>query len=211
MADQKLPYVLGITGASGTIYGVRLLRFLLEQGHEVDLIFSDAALLVAQHELGWHVHKGDLTRPVLEHYLEVPHIADTQLHLHGERNFLASVASGSYLTAGMMIVPCSMGTLASIAHGLSQNLIGRAADVTLKQRRPLVLAPRETPFSTVHLRNMALAAEAGAAIVPAMPAFYTLPKTLNDAVDFVVGKVLDTVGIAHELYPRWQEPKFSHE
>src|SRR5438552_9876233 len=151
MSDLKLPYVLGITGASGAVYGIRLLQFLLKQGYVVDLIFSDAALLVAHQELSWHIHRGDLNRRVIEHYLEQP-VPDYQLRIHQEKNFLASVASGSYLTAGMMVVPCSMGTAASIAHGLSQNLIGRAADVTLKQRRPLVLVPRETPFSLIHLR-----------------------------------------------------------
>lgn len=210
MARQQLPYVLGITGASGTIYGVRLLKFLLQQEFEVDLIFSEAALLVARHELGWRMQGGELNHRLLGHYLEIP-VAHEQLHLHHEKNFLASVASGSYLTAGMMIVPCSMGTAASVAHGLSQNLIGRAADVCLKQRRPLVIVPRETPFSLVHLRNLTTLAEAGVQIVPAMPGFYSLPHTLDDAIDFVVGKVLDQMSIPNDLFPRWKEPTESAE
>ncbi|MBV8063833.1 MAG: UbiX family flavin prenyltransferase [Nevskia sp.] len=203
-AGRQLPYVLGITGASGAVYGVRLLQFLLQRGHRVELIFSNAALLVAHHELGWKMAKGGVSRSLLEKYLALP-IPERQLQVHGEKDFLATVASGSHRTAGMMIVPCSMGTAAAIAHGLSQNLIGRAADVCLKQCRPLVVAPRETPFSLIHLRNLTALAEAGAVVVPAMPGFYTLPRTLDDAVNFVVGKVLDAIGIDHDLFPRWRE------
>jgi 4-hydroxy-3-polyprenylbenzoate decarboxylase len=118
-------------------------------------------------------------------------------------DFRAGIASGSFLTGGMVICPCSMGTLAGIAHGLSQNLIHRAADVHLKERRRLVLVPRETPLNVVQLKNMTACVEAGAVVLPAMPAFYTRPKTLEDAVDFIVGRICDQLGIAHQLLKRW--------
>jgi 4-hydroxy-3-polyprenylbenzoate decarboxylase len=125
-------------------------------------------------------------------------------HHHGD--FTAGIASGSFLTAGMVICPCSMGTTAAIAHGLSQNLIHRAADVHLKERRKLILVPRETPLSLIQLRNLAACAEAGAVVLPAMPAFYTRPQTLQDAVDFIVGRVCDQLGLEHALLRRWGAP-----
>jgi len=128
-----------------------------------------------------------------------------QIHYHHFRDFRAGIASGSFLTAGMVICPCSMGTVGAIAHGLSQNLIHRAADVHLKERRPLVLVPRETPLSSIHLRNLTLCAEAGAVVLPAMPAFYTQPQTLNDAIDFIVGRICDQLGVVHQLLQRWSE------
>jgi 4-hydroxy-3-polyprenylbenzoate decarboxylase len=128
-----------------------------------------------------------------------------QLHYHHFRDFRAGIASGSFLTAGMVICPCSMGTVAAIAHGLSQNLIQRAADVHLKERRKLILVPRETPLGLVQLRNLTACAEAGAVILPAMPAFYTRPQTLQDCVDFIVGRICDQLGVPHELLPSWSE------
>src|SRR5262249_18660610 len=126
-----------------------------------------------------------------------------QLHYHDYRDFRAGIASGSFLTGGMVVCPCSMGTAAAIAHGLSQNLIHRAADVHLKERRKLILVPRETPLSVVQLRNLTLCAEAGAVVLPAMPAFYTKPQSLGDMVDFVVGRICDQLGVAHQLLRRW--------
>src|SRR5206468_4257930 len=122
---------------------------------------------------------------------------------HDYRDFRAGIASGSFLTAGMAICPCSMGTAAAVAHGLSQNLIHRAADVHLKERRKLVLVPRETPLGVVQLRNLTACAEAGAVVLPAMPAFYTRPQTLADAIDFVVGRICDQLGVEHHLATRW--------
>lgn len=123
--------------------------------------------------------------------------------VYDEKDITASIGSGSFVTEGMAIVPCSMHTLAGIAHGISDNLVLRAADVCLKERRKLVLVPRETPLSLVHLRNMTAAAEAGAIILPAMPAFYYRPKKIEDLVNFIVGRVLDNFGIEHTLFPRW--------
>ncbi len=123
--------------------------------------------------------------------------------LHGNRDLGATIASGSHGCSGMAIVPCSMKTLAAVAHGLSRNLVERAADVMLKERRPLVIVPRETPMSLPQLRNMVLCAEAGAMILPAMPAFYQQPKTLDDLADFMAGKILSALGFEHDLYPAW--------
>jgi flavin prenyltransferase len=123
--------------------------------------------------------------------------------LHSNRDLGATIASGSHSCRGMAIVPCSMKSLAGVAHGLSRNLVERAADVMLKERRPLVIVPRETPMSLPQLRNMVLCAEAGAVILPAMPAFYQLPKTLDDLADFMAGKVLSALGLEHDLYPMW--------
>jgi 4-hydroxy-3-polyprenylbenzoate decarboxylase len=120
-------------------------------------------------------------------------------------HFQAGIASGSFLTAGMVVCPCSMGTAAAIAHGLSQNLIHRAADVHLKEHRPLILVPRETPLHLIQLRNLTACAEAGAVVLPAMPAFYTRPHSLQDAIDFIVGRICDQIGIEHHLLPRWSE------
>src|SRR5204862_3205871 len=126
-----------------------------------------------------------------------------QLNYHHYRDFMAGIASGSFLTAGMAICPCSSGTAAAIAHGLSENLIHRAADVHLKERRKLVLVPRETPLGLVQLRNLAACAEAGAIVLPATPAFYTRPRSVQDMVDFVVGRVCDQLGVEHRLFERW--------
>ncbi|HYT92823.1 MAG TPA: UbiX family flavin prenyltransferase, partial [Gemmataceae bacterium] len=129
--------------------------------------------------------------------------APGQVQYHDHRDFRAGIASGSFRTAGMAVCPCSMGTVAAIAHGLSQNLIHRAADVHLKERRKLILIPRETPLSLVQLRNLTLCAEAGAVVLPAMPGFYTRPQSLQDAVDFVVGRICDQLGVEHQLFRRW--------
>ena len=125
------------------------------------------------------------------------------LHYHDYRDFQAGIASGSFLTGGMVICPCSMGTVAAIAHGLSQNLIHRAADVHLKEKRKLILVPRETPLHLLQLRNLAQCAEAGAVVLPAMPAFYTRPRSLDDAVNFIVGRICDQLGVEHDLLQRW--------
>ena len=129
----------------------------------------------------------------------------SRLHYHHHRNFQAGIASGSFLTAGMVICPCSMGSVAAIAHGTSENLIHRAADVHLKERRKLILVPRETPLGVIQLKNLATVAEAGAVVLPAMPAFYTLPKTIDDMIDFIVGRVCDQLGAEHGLLKRWGE------
>jgi 4-hydroxy-3-polyprenylbenzoate decarboxylase len=193
--------VVALTGASGAPYGVRLLEVLLRAGRTVHLSISPAAVEVIAQELDRRVR---LDRFELADLLGGPPPAfPGRVQYHHFQDFRAGIASGSFLTAGMAVCPCSMGTAAAIAHGLSQNLIQRAADVHLKERRRLVLVPRETPLGVVQLRNLTLCAEAGAVVLPAMPAFYTRPRTLDDSVDFIVGRVCDQLGVEHQLLRRW--------
>src|SRR5688572_25443574 len=180
--------VVAITGASGSPYAVRLLEVLLGAGRTVHLVISPAATQVIERELGVAV---DLDRFKPAVLLGGRSESVTSLHYHHFRDFSAGIASGSFLTAGMAVCPCSMGTVAAIAHGTSENLIHRAADVHLKERRKLVLVPRETPLGLVQLRNLTAVAEAGAVVLPAMPAVYTRPQSVADLVDFVVGRVCD--------------------
>lgn len=199
MAVEDL--ILAMTGASGAPYGVRLLEVLLRAGRTVHLTLSPAATQVIEQELDRRVKLDQFRlRDLLGDEAEVP---QGQVHYYHYMDFRAGIASGSFLTGGMVICPCSMGTLAGIAHGLSQNLIHRAADVHLKERRRLVLVPRETPLNVVQLKNMTACVEAGAVVLPAMPAFYTRPKTLEEAVDFIVGRICDQLGVPHQLHKRW--------
>ena len=208
MATSDL--VLAMTGASGAPYGVRLLEILLRAGRTVHFTLSPAAALVIEQELD---------RPVrLDRFQAADLLGETsdwptpgQLLYHDYRDFRAGVASGSFLTAGMVICPCSMGTAAAIAHGLSQNLIQRAADVHLKEQRPLILVPRETPLGLVQLRNLTACVEAGAVVLPAMPGFYTRPASLQDAIDFIVGRICDQLGVEHCLLRRWGDPETPDE
>jgi len=197
--------VLALTGASGAPYGVRLLEVLLQVGRRVHLTLSPAGAEVLQQELD--------RRVCLECFALADLLGDTakdvpaeQVVYHHYRDFRAGIASGSFLTAGMVVCPCSMGTVAAIAHGLSQNLIHRAADVHLKEKRRLILVPRETPLHVVQLRNLVACAEAGAVVLPAMPGFYTRPQSLQDAVDFIVGRVCDQLAVEHKLLRRWGQP-----
>ena len=191
--------VLAFTGASGSAYGVRLLDVLLRAGRTVHLTISPAAAEVAAAELGRTIALDRFDpRALLGDGPDV-----SRLHYHHYQDFRAGIASGSFLTAGMAVCPCSMGTVAAVAHGMSGNLIQRAADVHLKERRKLVLVPRETPLGVVQLRNLTAVAEAGAVVLPAMPAFYTKPQTVADMVDFVVGRVCDQLGVEHQLLKRW--------
>jgi flavin prenyltransferase len=190
--------VVALTGASGAPYGVRLLQVLLAAGRTVHLTISPSAVEVMRAELGFGVRLDRFDAAEL-----LGDISTERLHYHHYQNFQAGIASGSFLTGGMAVCPCSMGTVAAIAHGLSQNLIHRAADVHLKERRKLVLVPRETPLGVVQLKNLLACAEAGAVVLPAMPAFYTRPRSLDDAVDFVVGRVCDQLGVEHDLLRRW--------
>lgn len=195
--------VLALTGASGAPYGVRLLEVLLRAGRTVHLVLSPAAVQVLAQELERRVY---LDRFVLSDLLPNTEGLDTgQVHYHHYMDFQSGIASGSFLTAGMVLCPCSMGTAAAVAHGLSQNLIHRAADVHLKERRRLILVPRETPLHLIHLRNLTACVEAGAIVLPAMPAFYTRPQSLQDAIDFIVGRICDQLEIEHHLLPRWSE------
>jgi 4-hydroxy-3-polyprenylbenzoate decarboxylase len=198
--------VVAMTGASGVPYGVRLVEVLLRAGRRVHLTISPAAVEVIAQELGRTVALDPAAFDPLA--LLGPATAGTDLALlkyHHFQDFSAGIASGSFLTGGMAVCPCSMGTLAAVAHGISENLIHRAADVHLKERRKLVLVPRETPLGVVQLRNLLAVAEAGAVVLPAMPAFYTRPGAVAEMVDFVVGRVCDQLGVRHQLLKRWGE------
>lgn len=189
MAESKKRIVVGISGASGAVIGVRLLAALRRLGtHETHLIVSSSGALTAAQEL--RLTRGDINQ-----------LADV---VHNVREVGAAVASGSFLSDGMVIAPCSMKTLAGVANGFSDNLLTRAADVTLKERRRLVLVARETPLNLAHLRNMTLATEMGAIVMPPVPAFYAHPETIEDVVDHTVGRILDLFGIEHgEIARRW--------
>lgn len=195
--------VLAMTGASGAPYGVRLLEVLLAAGRTVHLTISPSAVQVLQQELDRSV---DLQNFRLADLLGQDSPSKNRVAYHHYTDFSAGIASGSFLTAGMVVCPCSMGTVAGIAHGLSQNLIHRAADVHLKERRRLILVPRETPLNIVQLRNLTACVEAGAVVLPAMPAFYTKPQTLQDVIDFIVGRICDQLGVEHQLLRRWGGP-----
>jgi len=192
---------VAITGASGAIYATRTIAALLARGVHVELVVSDFGRRLLRDELGESASVDGLKAFLAGKYGE--DLAAGSLTLHNNRDLGATIASGSHGCSGMVIVPCSMKTLAGVAHGLSRSLIERAADVMLKERRTLVLVPRETPMSLPQLKNMVLCAEAGAMILPAMPAFYQLPKTLDDLADFMAGKILSSLGFEHELYPQW--------
>jgi 4-hydroxy-3-polyprenylbenzoate decarboxylase len=192
---------IAITGASGAIYAVRTLAALLERGLHVELVISDYGRRLLRDELGDEAVADRLLPYLAKKYGAAVHSGT--LTVHSNRDLGATIASGSHGCAGMAIVPCSMKSLAGVAHGLSRNLVERAADVMLKERRPLVIVPRETPMSLPQLKNMVLCAEAGATILPAMPAFYQLPQSLDDLADFMAGKILGSLGLDHNLYPKW--------
>ena len=193
--------VVGITGASGALYAVRTVAALLSRGCEVELVASDFGRRLLRDELGEAAAVDGLLGYLATRYGDG--VRAGVLRLHSNRDVGASVASGSYACEAMVIVPCSMKTLAGVAHGLSRTLIERASDVMLKERRLLVIVPRETPMSLPQLRNMVACAEAGALVMPAMPAFYQGPRTLDDLADFMAGKILSALGFSHELYPPW--------
>ncbi len=224
----QLPVVVAITGASGSVYALRLLELLLFSGRTVELVISGAARQVFQQELGLSVVGNPSTESIQEALATTIHapgnvwsfrdiqgaasasgheIGHGRIRSWGLSDYNAGIASGSFLTAGMVICPCSMGTLSSIAAGASINLIHRAADVHLKERRPLLLMPRETPLSVIQLSNMTTVTQAGATVLPAMPGFYHQPQALGDIVDFVVARILDHIRIPHPLGRRWGNDK----
>jgi flavin prenyltransferase len=194
-------YTIAISGASGAPYALRLLQALIKGGHSIYLSISGDGLLILNDETGLML-KGSETdiQFALEKHLEAK---EGQISYFDEDNMYAPIASGSVKVDAMVVVPCSMKTLASIAHGFASNLIERAADVMLKEKRKLIIVPRETPLSAIHLRNMLTLAEAGCHIIPAMPAFYHHPRKISDMVDFVTGRVLDSMGVDNDLSPRW--------
>jgi 4-hydroxy-3-polyprenylbenzoate decarboxylase len=194
--------VVGITGASGAIYGLRLIDELLRAGRSVTLLLTGAGRQVLAHETGLQLAEPpEKCLAQLRAHFQV----GAELGHYGLSDFFAPIASGSSAPAAVVICPCSMGTVARIAAGLSDNLLERVADVALKERRQLLLVPRETPFNQLHLENLLRLSRAGAQILPAMPAFYQQPQSVAELVDFVVGKILDQLGVAHQLFPRWGE------
>ncbi len=186
MSDEV---IIGISGASGVQYGIRLLETLKSMKEfETHLIMSESAKQLIKIETDFSIH-------------DIEQLGD---HVYGDYDFTAPIASGSHRSRGMIVAPCSMKTLASIAIGMSDTLISRAADVCLKERRPLVLMVRETPLNLVHIENMRRAVRAGAHMLPASPAFYSRPESLDDIINFMAGRALDLLGIEHNLYKRWK-------
>jgi 4-hydroxy-3-polyprenylbenzoate decarboxylase len=213
---SSYPIVVGVTGASGAVYAARFVQSLIDLGIETHLAISPSGRQVLEHELGVRISTDRLDAAELLKQLraaaaklrpgggESPQAgAPAPLHLHAHDDYMTPIASGSFRTAGMVICPCSGGTLAAIAGGFSSNLIHRAANVHLKERRPLILVPRETPLSLAHLDNLRRAHEMGAVVLPAMPGWYQGVECLGDLVDFIVARILDQLHIEHQLSSRW--------
>jgi len=195
-------FIVAITGASGAIYGIRLVKELLKIENKVYLTISKPAFFIIKDENGinWDGRiESDIEKKIQKFF------SSKNVKYHSEDNLSAPISSGSFLTDGMFVVPCTMKTLSGIANGYANNLIERAADVVIKEGRSLLLAPREMPFSAIHLENMLKLARLGVKIVPPIPAFYHKPKGIGDIVDFVVGKILDSSGIRHNLFKRWDK------
>jgi 4-hydroxy-3-polyprenylbenzoate decarboxylase len=194
--------VLAITGASGAPYAARLFEVLLTAGLDVHLSISPAGQAVLKQELGIEIDLQRFRPEILAgRVFEAP--APARIHYHHYHDLMAPIASGSFLTTGMVVCPCSGGTLSAIAHGASDNLIHRAAEVHLKERRKLILVTREAPLSLVHVDNMRRVTEAGGVVLPAAPGFYHAPATMGDLVDFVVARICDQLGVEHQLARRW--------
>lgn len=194
------PWIIAVTGASGTVYARRLLQILLESipGVEIELVFSEAGLRVMREEEGISAGVSSVKLKKLLGF------DSSQVRIHNNRDIGASIASGSYPVSGMVIVPCSMRTLAAVSAGMAENLIHRAADVTLKEGRRLILVPRETPLSAIHLENMLRLSRLGVRILPAMPGFYHQPQSIQDLVDMMVMRIADQMGFQIDLSARWK-------
>src|SRR5919112_5815520 len=201
MSGKGPTFALAITGASGALYAMRTMAALLERECHLEVVVSDYGRRLLHDELGEAAAVQRLREYLVAKYGEAA--SRGSYTILSNKDLGAAIASGSHDCEAMVIVPCSMKTLAGVAHGLSRNLVERAADVMLKEQRRLVIVPREAPMSLPQLRNMVLCAEAGAMILPAMPAFYQQPKSLDDLADFMAGKVLSALGFEHELYPPW--------
>jgi 4-hydroxy-3-polyprenylbenzoate decarboxylase len=199
---DKLPVILAITGASGSIYALRTARAILLAGYPLEVIISPAARIVFGHELGLDDQQDFRQKLASVTGIE---LNESNYQEFDHSDIGAAAASGSHQTAGMVVVPCTMKTLAGVANGFSSNLIERSADVTLKEQRKLVLVLRESPLNLIHLRNQVAAAEAGATILPASPAFYQQPKTFDDLADFIAARALNILGIEQQLFPAWGE------
>ena len=204
MSDSKA-LIVAVTGASGAIYAARTMRALLSAGHHVHLVLSKYGRYVMHEELGWEPD----SEPIVDFLARTggEHVCAGSLEEHSVNDLTRSIASGSSPVGGMIVVPCSAKTLSGIAHGSSSNLIERSADVVLKERQPLVLVVRETPLNLIQLRNMVAVAEAGAVVLPAMPAFYQKPKSFDDLGDFIAGRALSLLGLHHELFEPWKGPE----
>jgi 4-hydroxy-3-polyprenylbenzoate decarboxylase len=202
MGGSPRTIAVGVTGASGSIYALRTIAALLEAGCELEVVFSDYGRRVLMDESGEDGRVDRLMERLAARY--GANVSRGTLTVHSNKDLGATLASGSHRCEAMIIVPCSMKTLAGVAHGLSRSLIERAADVMLKEGRRLVLVPRETPMSLPQLRNLVAAAEAGAMILPAMPAFYQKPKTIDDLADFIAGKILRVLNFDQELFTPWK-------
>ena len=201
MSAESRTFAFAITGASGALYAMRTMAALLERNCHLEVVISDYGRRLLHDELGEAASVSRLREYLVETYGDAA--SRGTFTVLSNKDLGATIASGSHDCEAMVIVPCSMKTLAGVAHGLSRNLVERAADVMLKEKRRLVIVPREAPMSLPQLRNMVLCAEAGAMILPAMPAFYQQPKSLDDLADFMAGKILSALGFEHELYPPW--------
>ena len=203
MSDFKAPISLALTGASGAQYGPRLLELLVTADYQVYLLISKAAQMVIATETDINLpsHGDKLVAVLSERYAA----GEGQIRVFAKEEWTAPVASGSNAPRSMVICPCSTGTLSAVARGGCDNLIERAADVMLKERRQLILVPREAPYSTIHLQNMLALSQMGAIIIPASPGFYHRPQSVDDMVDFVVARILDQLGVEQVLVPRWGE------
>ncbi|WP_141501046.1 UbiX family flavin prenyltransferase [Paenibacillus luteus] len=206
-SSWKKRWVVGITGASGSVYGIRLIETLLQMDYLVHLVITEAGWRVLKEELGWETSRRSAA--IEQRFGEA--MAANKLVFHPNADIGASIASGSYRVQGMVIVPCSMGTLASISHGISDDLMTRAADVMIKENRKLLIVPRETPLHAIHLENMLTLARLGVRMIPAMPAFYYKPQSMDEMIDFLVGKILDNMEIEHDLYRRWGDEQNGHK
>lgn len=198
---QDKDIAVALTGASGAQYGLRLIECLVQAGHRVHVLYSQAAQIVLRMEMDLQLpgQAAEAQRMLTDYFAAAPE----QIRVYGRRQWTAPVASGSNPPDALVVCPCTTGTLASIAHGISDDLIDRAADVMLKERRKLILVVRETPFSTIHLQNMLTLSQAGALIMPANPGFYQRPQQVSELVDFMVARVLDQLEVEHDLMPRW--------
>lgn len=194
-------YIIAITGASGSIYGVRLLDYMVKNGFKIYLTITKEGWYILKEETGfyWEGREEEINYAICKHY----DVSKDRFRYYDEENLTAAIASGSVSTDGMIVVPCSMKTAASIVSGVASNLIGRAADVIIKEKRKLIIVPRETPLNTIHLRNLLALSEMGIHVIPAMPAFYNKPESIADIVDFIVGRILDSLHIENCLYKRW--------
>lgn len=194
-------YIVAISGASGSVYSIRLIKELLKAGHRVYLTISKQSFSIIKTETGinWNGKtENEIDKKIQKHY------SSKNIKYFSENNLHAPISSGSFITDGMLVVPCSMKTLSGIANGYANNLTERAADVILKEGRRLTIAPREMPFSAIHLENMLKLARLGVNIAPPVPAFYHKPENIDNIVDFVAGKLLDIAGIRHNLFKRWK-------